>query len=117
MKGYKGFVILAAALLLAGCGGSNSIDENTPIDQVAADAAKMGKAELQTMVDKYEAAVAEKVSQLDALKMQVKEIPLSELMGEKSKSLKTELGDITTSLDKLKDQMKVYSKQLSSATE
>lgn len=117
MKGYKGFLGVVVALLLAGCGGSVGVDENKSMDQVAADAAKMGKADLQVMVDQYESAVAEKVSELDALKVQVKEIPLSELMGEKAKTMKAELGDITTSLGKLKDQMAVYAKELSSAAE
>ena len=58
-----------------------------------------------------------KVSELDDLKAKVKEIPLSELMGEKAKTMKAELGEITTSLDKLKDQLEVYAKELSSAAE
>ena len=60
MKLYKGFLVLAAALLLAGCGGSGAVDENKSIDQVAAEASKMSKEKLQVMVDKYEAAVADK---------------------------------------------------------
>jgi len=117
MKLHKGFLVLTVALLLAGCGGSGTIDENKSLDQVSAEASKMSKEKLQVTVDKYKAAVAEKVSELDALKAKVKEIPLSELMGEKAKTMKAELGGITTSLDKLKGQMAVYTKELSSATE
>jgi hypothetical protein len=102
---------LMVAALLAGCGGSK-IDENKPIDQVAADAAKMGQADLQKMVSQYEAAIAEKMKEVDALKGQLKEIPLTELMGEKAKALKDDAAEITASLGKLKDQMAVYAKEL-----
>jgi hypothetical protein len=102
---------LMLAAMLTGCGGSG-IDENKPMDQVAADAAKMNQAELQKMVDKYEAALAEKGKELDALKDQVKEIPLTEMMGDKAKALKADLDEITASLGKLKDQMAVYAKEL-----
>jgi Skp family chaperone for outer membrane proteins len=104
-----GLVLVA---MIAGCGGSK-IDENKPIDQVAADAAKMGQAELQKMVDTYQAAIADKSKEVEALMAKVKEIPLSEMMGDKAKALKGDLGEIQTSLGKLKDQMAVYAKELS----
>ena len=106
-----GFMIVA---MLTGCGGSSStaIDENKPIDQVAADAAKMGKAELQTMVTKYEAAIAEKGKELEALQAKVKEIPITEMMGDKAKALKNDVSKITASMSKLKDQMAAYAKEL-----
>lgn len=111
-KVYGLFVGLVLAAMITGCGGSK-IDENKPIDQVAADAAKMGQAELQKMVDTYQAAIAEKGKEIDALKEQIKEIPLTEMMGEKAKSLKDDVTEITTSLSKLKDRMAVYAKELS----
>jgi len=108
-----GTVLLAvlAAALLAGCGGSG-IDENKPVGQIATEAAEMGQAELQKVVDKYEGVIADKVSELNALKEKVKEIPIKELMGDKAKALKEDLGEITTSLSKLKDQLSVYAKEL-----
>jgi Skp family chaperone for outer membrane proteins len=110
-KVYGLFAGLVLAAMLTGCGGSK-IDENKPIDQVAADAAKMGQAELQKMVDKYQAVIAEKGKELDALKDQIKEIPMTELLGDKAKELKEDAGEITASLSKLKDQMEVYAKEL-----
>lgn len=110
-KVYGLFAGLVLAAMLTGCGGSK-IDENKPIDQVAADAAKMGQAELQKMVDKYQAVIADKGKELDALKDQIKEIPLKEMLGDKAKTLKEDAGEITASLSKLKDQMEVYAKEL-----
>ena len=106
--------MLMIAAVLAGCGGGG-IDENKPIEQVAAEAAEMGEADLQEMVSQYEPLIDEKVAELDALKEQLKELSISELVGEKAKTMKAELGSITTSLDKLKEQLAVYTKALSSA--
>jgi predicted small lipoprotein YifL len=105
---FAGMMLVA---MLTGCGGK-AIDENKPADQVAADAAKMSQAELQKMVSKYEAAIAEKGKEIEALTAKVKEIPLTELMGDKAKTLKGDIGQVTTSLGKLKDQMAVYAKEL-----
>lgn len=102
---------LLAAVLLAGCGGSGA-NENKPIDQVAAEAAAMSQAELQKMVDKYEAAVAGKMAEIDALKVKIKEIPLTDMMGEKATALKGNLDEITQSLTALKDRLAVYAKEL-----
>lgn len=113
MKILNGLLVLALMALISGCGGSDAIDENKPVDQVAAEAAAMGQAELQQMVDKYEAAIADKAAEVDELKAKIKEIPLKELLGDEAKTLKGDLEGIVSSLGKLKDQMAVYSKELS----
>ena len=104
-----GLILIA---MLAGCGGSGGIDENKPIDQVAADAVKLSQVELQKMVDKYDAAIAEKGKEIEVLKAKIKEIPINELMGDKAKMLKDDVSKISESLGKLKDQMAVYAKEL-----
>ncbi|MCC7300622.1 MAG: lipoprotein [Verrucomicrobia bacterium] len=113
MKRYGWLVGLVAVAMLTGCGGSsNGIDENKTPSQISADAAKMTQADLQKMVAKYDAAIAEKGKELEALGAKIKEIPLTELLGEKAKTLKGEMSKITTSMGKLKDQMAVYAKEL-----
>jgi Skp family chaperone for outer membrane proteins len=105
-----GLMIVA---MLTGCGGSSTtIDENKPVSQIAADANKMSQAELQTMMTKYDAAIAEKGKELAALQAKVKEIPLTELMGDKAKALKDDISKITASTSKLKDQAAAYAKEL-----
>lgn len=111
MKPYRLFAGLMLAALLAGCGGS-SIDENKPVSQISAEAQKMSQADLQKMVAKYDEAIAAKGKELEALAAKIKEIPLTELMGEKAKMLKNDITQITTSIGKLKDQMEVYAKEL-----
>jgi len=110
----KGYGLLAGIMLVAmltGCGG-NKIDENKPIDQVAADAAKMGQAELQKMVDTYQAVIADKSKEVEALMAKVKEIPMADLLGDDAKALKNDLSEVKASISKLKDQMDVYVKEL-----
>jgi Skp family chaperone for outer membrane proteins len=111
-KRYGLLAGLVLAAILTGCGGSG-IDENKPVSQVAADAQKMTQADLQKMVAKYDAAIAEKSKELEALAAKVKEIPLTELMGEKAKTLKGDMSKVTTSIGKLKDQMAACAKELS----
>ena len=114
MKGFRGFLVLLIAAVLAGCGNSG-IDENKPMDQVAAEAAKMSQEKLQSMVDEYEGLIAEKTEKLKGVEAQIKDLPLSELMGEKAKTIKEETKNLSTSLSKLKDQLKVYSKELAAS--
>ncbi|MFA7256390.1 MAG: hypothetical protein WC047_02300 [Kiritimatiellales bacterium] len=111
MKLY-GLAGLMLAAMLTGCGG-NKIDENKPLDQVAADAAQMGRADLQKMVDQYKVAIADKGKELDAVKAKIKEIPITEMMGDKAKMLKDDVSRIAESTGKLKDQLAVYAKELS----
>lgn len=115
MKLYSGLMALMVAALITGCGGG--VDETKSVEQVTAEAAKMNQAKLQKMVDQYEGVIAEKKTELEALNAQLKELSISELMGDKAKALKAELGDLTTSLDTLKDHLAVYAKELKASAE
>jgi hypothetical protein len=117
MRWFKGLLSLVVVAVLSGCGGSGGIDENKPIDQVAAEAAEMSKEKLQGVVAEYEGLISEKAEQLKGLEAQIKDLSISELMGEKAKTIKEDTKTLSTSLSKLKDQMEVYAKQLSSAAE
>ena len=116
MNCYRGLLVLLVAVVLTGCGGGE-IDENKPMDQVAADAAKMSKEKLQNMVAEYERLIAEKTQTLKGLEDQIKDLPVSELMGEKAKTIKEETKNLAESLSKLKEQLAVYAKELSVVAE
>jgi ribosomal protein L29 len=115
MKVLKWLFALMAAALIAGCGGG--VDETKSVEQVKIEASEMSQAKLRKTVAEYETVIAEKASELDALNAQLKELSISELMGEKAKTLKTELGDLSTSLSTLKDHLGVYAKQLEASEE
>jgi len=116
MKVYNGLMALLVAAVLTGCGGGE-IDENKPMDQVAAEAAKMSKEKLQNMVAEYESLIAQKAEELKSLEAQIKNLPVSELMGEKAATIKEETKTLAASLSKLKEQLAVYAKELSAAVE
>lgn len=110
MRIVKGLMVLAAVALLSGC--SDEINEDKPVAQVQAEAAKMKPEKLQAKVAEYEVLLAEKAAGIKDIEKQIKELSISELMGEKAKSLKAEMGALTTSLDKLRKQMEAYAKEL-----
>ena len=111
MKWYTPLIGLMVLSVLAGCGGSG-IDENKPVDQVAAEAAQMSQAELQKMVDKYQSAIADKSKEVEALKEKLQQIPISDLMSDEARKLKGEASDVMDSLDKLKAQLSACTREL-----
>lgn len=111
MKMYKGFLVLLAAVLIAGCGGS-AVDETKPLAQVEYEASKMKPVKLQEMVGLYEAAITEKTASMESITAELKDLSISDLMGEKAKTLKAEVDTLTVSLKTLKDHLAVYAKEL-----
>lgn len=111
---------LLALLIIAfmtGCGESGGIDENKPLDQVAAEAAQLSKEKLQSLVSEYEALIAEKTEQLKDAEAQIKNLSISDLMGENAQNIKEETKNLSTSIRKLNEQLAVYAKQLAAAGE
>jgi hypothetical protein len=110
MTWFNGSMMLAAMVLLVGC--STGIDEKMPIDQVVVDASQMKPKALEDKIDRYEMQIAKETAGMNDIKKQLKEIPLSELLGEKAKALKSELSGLTASRDQLGRQMEVYAREL-----
>jgi hypothetical protein len=111
MKGFKWILCVAVAAMLAGC-VTGSGGGTAGLDQLAAEAATMGKADLQAMVSKYKGLIAEKTDVANLLKGQLKQIPVAEMMGEKAAALKGELGDTMALIAQLKDKLAVYTNAL-----
>jgi outer membrane murein-binding lipoprotein Lpp len=113
MKRFQGLLVLMAVFMLAGC--SSEIDENKPMETVRVEASKMKPEALKAKVAQYEALIAEKTAGIDGIKQQLKDLTISELMGEKAKTLKEEMSGLTASFEKLSDQMAVFAKELAAA--
>ncbi len=79
-------------MITFGCSGS--VDEKKPLSEVKAEAQKMSVKELQSMIDKYKAALETKKGEMDVLKDKIKEIPLTQLLGEEAMMQKMEAGEI-----------------------
>ena len=91
---------------LQGCG--TKADENKPLSQIKAEAAKMDAGNLRAMAMAYKEAIQAKLSEADALKKEIKEIPVTEILGGNAKALKQDLAPITQSIAALTERFKVY---------
>ncbi|MBC8206556.1 MAG: hypothetical protein ISR85_01980 [Kiritimatiellales bacterium] len=112
MKSLKWILGFVAVVLLSGCVTGSGGGDVAGLDQLATEAAAMGKADLEAMVSKYKGLIAEKVDVAGALKAQLKEIPIADMMGEKATALKTELSDTMALISQLKDKLAVYANAL-----
>ncbi len=110
MKQVKTITLYCTVALLAvalfGCGGK--ADENVPIDQVKADAEKMSVEKLKAMATKYKDAIMAKQDDINKLAAKLKEIPLTEALGEEASGLKADIDALTKSIGNLKARFQVY---------
>ena len=112
MRNVKWILCVVVIAMLTGCVTGSGGGDTAGLDQLATEAAEMGQADLETMVSKYKGLIAEKVDVAGALKTQLKEIPITDMMGEKATALKTELSDTMALISQLKDKLAVYTNAL-----
>jgi predicted nucleic acid-binding Zn-ribbon protein len=106
---------VAVAVTLSGCGKSQEagkVDLNKPVEQVKTEAASLDTAALQQQVDAYQKEITAKKGELAALEKKIKDIPVTQLLGEEASKLKKEAGNLTTALSGLSDRLNVYSAEL-----
>ena len=107
-------VLLACtALVFVGCGSSGSeVDEAKPISEVKAEADKMSVEQLKDIAMEYKKAIEAKQPEIEKLMQQLKEIPITQALGEEAKSLKADLEKFNSSLQALEERFDVYYKKL-----
>ncbi len=115
MRNLKWILCVAVLAMLTGCVSGGGGGDAAGLNQLAAEAAKMGKADLEAMVAKYKGLIAEKTDVASALKGQLKQIPIADMMGEKATALKAELSDTMALIAQLKDKLAVYVDALKAA--
>jgi len=103
--GLCGLVVVGLGLF-SGC--SKKADVNKPISEVKAEADQMDVSALRAQAMAYKDAILAKQKDLEKIQEQIKQIPVTELLGEKAKTLKAEVGTITESLRALKERFDVY---------
>jgi predicted nucleic acid-binding Zn-ribbon protein len=108
-------VILCCLLILCplavfGCG--KKADENKPISEVKAEAEKMDTDGLRAMAMAYKEAIATKKGDLEKLTAKLKDIPVTEVLGEEAKSLKADMENLEKSVSALKERFEVYYQKL-----
>jgi hypothetical protein len=93
-----------------GCG--KTADENKPLSEIKAEAANMDIDGLRAMALKYKEAIQTKLGEASDIKNELKEIPITEMLGEEAKEWKKELEPITESLNALKVRFNIYYEEL-----
>jgi PBP1b-binding outer membrane lipoprotein LpoB len=101
------WLLVLSAIVIAGCGGKKA-DESKPISEVKTEAEKMDSGQLRSMAMTYKEAIVAKKGEVEKIAAKLKEIPVTELLGEKAKQLKTDIDSLTKSVDALKARFDVY---------
>lgn len=83
-------------------------DVQKPIGEVQTQVQNMTVESLRATAVAYKDAILAKQADVDKLVAKVKEIPLTEALGEEAKSLKGDLANLETSVKALKDRFQVY---------
>ena len=104
-------VILCCLLILCplavfGCG--KKADENKPLSEVTTEAEKMDTDGLRAMAMAYKEAIAAKKGDLEKLTAKLKDIPVTEMLGEEAKGLKADMENLEKSVSALQDRFKIY---------
>jgi outer membrane murein-binding lipoprotein Lpp len=110
-KGMTMCALLAlCSLVLLGCG--SKADENKPVSEVKAEAEKMDTSQLRAMAEEYKNAIVAKKADVEKLAAKLKEIPVTEMLGEEAKGLKTDIDNLSKSVSALKERFEVYYNKL-----
>lgn len=94
------------SLVLLGCG--KKADENKPISEVKAEAEEMNVAKLRSMALSYKDAVVAKKGEVEKLAGKLKEIPVTKILDDEAKELKSEIEALNKSVSALKERFTVY---------
>ena len=107
---------LAGAFIAAGmlCGCGESVDENKPIADVQAEAAKLDAKQPEAKVEACKKFLEAKKVEADELAKKISAIPLKDMLGPEAKNLKEQASKIGESVKKVTAQMDAYAKELKS---
>jgi len=103
-------LLVLCSMFIWGCG--KKADENKPISDVKAEAEKMNTDELRSMATKYIEAVTAKKGEIEKITAKLKEIPVTEMLGEEAKGLKAEIENLNKSISALKERFNIYYEKL-----
>jgi len=110
MKGVRNIRLYCllglCVLVLLGCG--KKADENRPVSEVEAEAEKMSVAELRSMALKYKEALMAKEGDVEKIMAELKEVPLTKMLGEEAKGLKADIDKVNKSISALTKRFEIY---------
>ncbi|MHC4619411.1 MAG: hypothetical protein ACYTEQ_16820 [Planctomycetota bacterium] len=100
------FLLLLCTLGLPACG--KKADENKPVSEVKAEAEQMSAKELRAWAAAYRDAILAKKAEVEKLAGKLKDIPLTEALGEEAKKLKADVESLNKSVSALGARFQVY---------
>jgi hypothetical protein len=109
-KTVLSLILALSVLCLFGCG--KKVDENKPLSEVKAEAEKMSVEDLKAMAMKYKDAIMAKKADVEKMTAKLKEIPVTQMLGEEAKKLQVDIDSLGKSLSALKERFQVYYDQL-----
>jgi alanyl-tRNA synthetase len=101
------WLLVLWAFTIAGCGGKKA-DETKPISEIRAEAETMDAGQLRNIAVTYKEAIVAKTAEVEKITAKLKEIPVTELLGEQAKQLKANIDNMAKSIDALKARFDVY---------
>jgi hypothetical protein len=96
----------------AGANAAVTVDAEKPMAEVQAQADKMSVTDLKATALQYQQALTAKGADLQKITAQVKQLPITEALGEKAKALKTEAEKLQSSTKALMERFQVYYNKL-----
>ena len=103
-------LLVLSCVALVGCG--KKADENKPISEIKAEAEQMSVEKLRQMAMKYKDAILAKRGEVDKFAAQLKEIPVTKMLGSEAKEIKAEIEALNKSVSALKERFQVYYQKL-----
>ena len=107
-----GLCIMIAGCLLGFAGCGKKADENKPIADVQAEAAKMNVEQLKAKAMEYKEALVAKKAEIEKVAAKLKEIPITEQLGTEAKSLQADIANLNKSVTALTERFQVYYNKL-----
>jgi polyhydroxyalkanoate synthesis regulator phasin len=99
--------MMVALLTLAGCGGGGA-DTETPVADLESEASTMSVDDLKAKALEYKDAIEAKMQEIEPITEKLKEIPLTEKMGEEAQALQSDIAALTQDVSALKERLAVY---------
>jgi len=103
---------LLALCLLAVLGCGKKVDENKPVSKVEAEAEKTNVEQLREMALKYKEAIAAKKADIDEIVARLKKIPITDMVGEEARTLKSDIENLNKSVSALNKHFEIYYNKL-----
>jgi hypothetical protein len=89
-------------------GGSQKADENKPVAEIKAEAAKLDVEQLRAVALKYKDALMAKEDEVKKLTDTLAKIPITEKLGKEAQALSADISDLGKSVSALKERFQIY---------